>query len=44
MRKKIKEAGAHGVGISIDSMDALKHNKFVVFPEPGNNLWKPSIY
>jgi len=26
--QKIKEAGAHGVGISIDSMDALKHNKF----------------
>jgi radical SAM protein with 4Fe4S-binding SPASM domain len=26
--KKIKEAGAHGVGISIDSMDAIKHNKF----------------
>ncbi len=25
---KIKEAGAHGVGISIDSMDPLKHNKF----------------
>ena len=25
---KIKEAGAHGVGISIDSMDADKHNKF----------------
>jgi AdoMet-dependent heme synthase len=26
--KKIKAAGAHGVGISIDSMDAIKHNKF----------------
>ncbi len=26
--KKIKESGAHGVGISIDSMDAIKHNKF----------------
>ena len=26
--KKIKDAGAHGVGISIDSMDAIKHNKF----------------
>ncbi|MFQ5443340.1 MAG: radical SAM protein, partial [Nitrospinales bacterium] len=26
--KKIKAAGAHGVGISIDSMDAGKHNKF----------------
>ena len=26
--KKIKAAGAHGVGISIDSMDATKHNKF----------------
>jgi len=25
---KIKAAGAHGVGISIDSMDAIKHNKF----------------
>jgi AdoMet-dependent heme synthase len=25
---KIKEAGAHGVGISIDSMDPVKHNKF----------------
>ena len=25
---KIKEAGAHGVGISIDSMDPAKHNKF----------------
>jgi AdoMet-dependent heme synthase len=25
---KIKEAGAHGVGISIDSMDPGKHNKF----------------
>ncbi len=26
--KKIKEAGAHGVGISIDSMDPGKHNQF----------------
>ena len=26
--EKIKAAGAHGVGISIDSMDAAKHNKF----------------
>jgi radical SAM protein with 4Fe4S-binding SPASM domain len=26
--EKIKAAGAHGVGISIDSMDAEKHNKF----------------
>lgn len=26
--KKIKAAGAHGVGISIDSMDPAKHNKF----------------
>ena len=26
--EKIKAAGAHGVGISIDSMDAQKHNKF----------------
>ncbi len=26
--KKIKEAGAHGVGISIDSMDPIKHNQF----------------
>ena len=26
--EKIKEAGAHGVGISIDSMDAVKHNQF----------------
>ncbi|MFQ5450730.1 MAG: radical SAM protein [Nitrospinaceae bacterium] len=25
---KIKNAGAHGVGISIDSMDPAKHNKF----------------
>lgn len=26
--RRIKEAGAHGVGISIDSMDAGKHNQF----------------
>ena len=26
--EKIKAAGAHGVGISIDSMDAAKHNTF----------------
>lgn len=26
--RKIKEAGAHGVGISIDSMDPAKHDKF----------------
>ena len=26
--QKIKDSGAHGVGISIDSMDAIKHNKF----------------
>ena len=26
--EKIKEAGAHGVGISIDSMNPDKHNKF----------------
>ncbi|MCF8721037.1 radical SAM/SPASM domain-containing protein [Nitrospina gracilis] len=26
--KKIKESGAHGVGISIDSMDAVKHDQF----------------
>ncbi len=26
--EKIKEAGAHGVGISIDSMDPEKHNQF----------------
>ncbi|QPJ62934.1 MAG: radical SAM protein [Candidatus Nitronauta litoralis] len=26
--KKIKEAGAHGVGISIDSMEPGKHNQF----------------
>ncbi len=26
--EKIKAAGAHGVGISIDSMDAAKHDKF----------------
>ena len=26
--KKIKAAGAHGVGISIDSMEPLNHNKF----------------
>ncbi|MBI4389686.1 MAG: radical SAM protein, partial [Nitrospinae bacterium] len=26
--EKIKAAGAHGVGISIDSMDADKHNRF----------------
>ncbi len=25
---KIKDAGAHGVGISIDSMDPAKHNRF----------------
>jgi radical SAM protein with 4Fe4S-binding SPASM domain len=37
--EKIKEAGAHGVGISIDSMDATKHNKFRGVPE----AWERSM-
>jgi len=30
--KKLKEAGAMGMGISLDSMDARKHNEFRRFP------------
>jgi AdoMet-dependent heme synthase len=36
---KIKEAGAHGVGISIDSMDAGKHDKF----RGVQNAWDQSM-
>lgn len=37
--EKIKEAGAHGIGISIDSMEATKHNKFRGVPE----AWERSM-
>lgn len=36
---KIKEAGAHGVGISIDSMDPGKHDKF----RGVQNAWDQSM-
>lgn len=36
---KIKAAGAHGVGISIDSMDPAKHNKF----RGVNKAWEHSM-
>jgi radical SAM protein with 4Fe4S-binding SPASM domain len=36
---KIKEAGAHGVGISIDSMDAGKHDRF----RGVQNAWDQSM-
>ncbi len=36
---KIKEAGAHGVGISIDSMDPGKHDKF----RGVQNAWNQSM-
>ena len=32
MAKKLKEAGAKGMGISLDSLDREKHNKFRAFP------------
>ena len=32
MAKKLKEAGARGMGISLDSLDKEKHNKFRAFP------------
>ena len=32
MAKKLKEAGAKGMGISLDSLDKEKHNKFRAFP------------
>ena len=31
--RKLKEAGAMGMGISLDSMDARKHNEFRRFPD-----------
>ena len=36
---KIKEAGAHGVGISIDSMDSGKHDRF----RGVQNAWDQSM-
>lgn len=39
MAKKLKEAGAMGMGISLDSMDAKKHNEFRKFP----NAWEGAV-
>ena len=39
MAQKLKEAGAMGMGISLDSMDAAKHNEFRKFP----NAWEGAV-
>ena len=39
MALKLKNAGAMGMGISLDSMDAEKHNNFRKFP----NAWEGAI-
>ena len=39
MAPKLKEAGAMGMGISLDSMDAAKHNEFRKFP----NAWEGAV-
>lgn len=39
MAHKLKEAGAMGMGISLDSMDAKKHNEFRKFP----NAWEGAV-
>lgn len=39
MAHKLKAAGAMGMGISLDSMDAKKHNEFRKFP----NAWEGAV-
>ena len=39
MAEDLKSAGAKGMGISLDSMDAEKHNKFRNFP----NAWQKAV-
>ena len=39
MAQKLKAAGAMGMGISLDSMDAAKHNEFRKFP----NAWEGAV-
>lgn len=39
MALKLKNAGAMGMGISLDSMDPEKHNKFRKFP----NAWEGAV-
>ena len=39
MAQKLKEAGAMGMGISLDSMAAAKHNEFRKFP----NAWEGAV-
>lgn len=39
MANKLKAAGAMGMGISLDSMDAKKHNEFRKFP----NAWEGAV-
>ena len=39
MAHKLKAAGAMGMGISLDSMDAKKHNEFRKFP----NAWESAV-
>lgn len=39
MAKKLKEAGAMGMGISLDSLDKEKHNQFRKFP----NAWEGAV-
>ncbi len=39
MARRLKEAGAKGMGISLDSLDAKKHNEFRRFP----NAWEGAV-
>ncbi len=39
MARKLKEAGAKGMGISLDSLDPKKHNEFRRFP----NAWEGAV-
>ncbi len=39
MAHRLKEAGAKGMGISLDSLDAKKHNEFRRFP----NAWEGAV-
>ena len=39
MAQKLKDAGAMGMGISLDSLDKDKHNQFRKFP----NAWEGAV-